>query len=250
MTLAYHLVNSRFYAGITRVSPRAFAEQMNYLCRQGFCSCLPAGVARTAESNEKKSICITFDDAYQCVYEHAYPVMESLGMRGTVFVIAGYVGRTNAWDARLSKPVRHMGWDSLRDLLAAGWEIGSHSMTHAALTVASADAIRREVSDSKKLLEDRLGCAVRAFSYPFGVLSARLVHEVREAGYEVAYGMHIPPPLRGAVFSPYNRGRIAVYLTDGRRSFAKKVRGECGPLHLLVQRMVNFASRGTILVKS
>ncbi|MDZ7270088.1 MAG: polysaccharide deacetylase family protein [candidate division KSB1 bacterium] len=250
VTLAYHLVDRRFYAGITRVTPRAFAAQMSYLSRGGFVCRLPTLPTPVQDKSGPREICITFDDGYQCVYDYAYPIMESMQLRGTVFVIAGYVGKTNAWDVRLSKPVRHMGWGELGALVRSGWEIGSHSMTHAALSFLSPERLRKEVGDSKLLLEDRLGCPIRAFSYPFGVLDERLVDKVREAGYQVAFAMYVPPRLRRAGLSPFNRARTAVYLTDSMRGFAAKAQGGNGAWQVVVARVVNFCSRGTILLKT
>lgn len=245
-TLAYHLVDGKFYAGVTRVTPRAFARQIKYLADHGFNSCLPDEEAQTVPT--AKPVCITFDDGYECVYSNAFPVLQGHGFRACVFVIAGYVGKGNAWDVRLSAPVRHLSWQQLSALAAAGWEIGSHSLSHVPLTSVSQARLRSELRDSKALLEDRMGRPVRFFSYPFGVFSARVVAAVQEVGYEAAYGMYLTRELDNPSLRPFNRERRGVYLLDSLLSFARKVEGRREALRFFTERLVSFASRGSILV--
>ncbi|MBC7188159.1 MAG: polysaccharide deacetylase family protein [Calditrichaeota bacterium] len=247
-TLAYHLVDDKFYAGVTRVTPRAFARQMKYLANHGFTSCLPGEEIDT--SSTLKRVCITFDDGYECVYSNAFPVLQRYGFRACVFVIAGYVGKSNAWDVRFSGPVQHLSWQQLSTLATAGWEIGSHSFSHVPLTLVSPARLRTELRDSKALLEDRIGRPVHFFSYPFGVFSARVVAAVQEAGYEAAYGMYVSRELKRPRLWPFNRERRAIYLFDSLRCFARKAEGRSEALPFFAERLVSFASRGSILVMS
>jgi peptidoglycan/xylan/chitin deacetylase (PgdA/CDA1 family) len=222
---------------------------MNYLAENGFSTSLASADLTGGCTASAKGVCLTFDDAYECVFANAFPILHDHGFCASVFVIAGYVGRHNSWDVQLSRPVRHMNWQQLRTLAAAGWEIGSHSLSHRDLSSLPTKALLAEVVDSKACLEDHLGCPVRAFSYPFGVFSERVVEAVRNAGYLVAYGMHVPEKLKGLEFHPFNRARRPVYLFDCRRSFARKLSDNATCCQALFERVVNFSSRGTILVK-
>ncbi len=58
----------------------------------------------------------------------------------------------------------------IRDWLAAGHEIGAHTLTHPALAELPPERARAEIFDSRKLLEDRFGVPVRHFCYPYGEL--------------------------------------------------------------------------------
>ncbi|MCR4437443.1 MAG: polysaccharide deacetylase family protein [bacterium] len=245
-TLAYHLVDGKFYAGVTRVTPRAFARQMKYLADHGFTSCLPCADNDTASM--EKRVCITFDDGYECVYSNAFPILQRHGFRACVFAIAGYVGKSNAWDVRLSAPVRHLSWQQLSALAAAGWEVGSHSLSHLPLTWVGTARLRSELRDSKALLEDRLGRPVRFFSYPFGVLSEGVVAAVQEAGYKAAYGMYLSRELSKPSLRPFNRERRAVYLLDSLKCFVRKAEGTGEAFRLFTERLVSFASRGSVLL--
>ncbi len=93
-----------------------------------------------------------------------------------------------------------MTWSEVREMYAAGMEIGSHTMTHPILTrVETPDRLRHEVAGSKAALEASLGAEVNVFSYPVGGPSAigeSVVREVQKAGYlfAVSYVPGVNPP--------------------------------------------------------
>src|SRR5262249_14405581 len=82
-------------------------------------------------------------------------------------------------------------WRSIRELRAAGMEVGSHGMTHSRLTEFSPDACREELLESRKLMEDRLGHEVRYLAYPFGYLNDRVRAQAKEIGYLSACSVRI-----------------------------------------------------------
>jgi peptidoglycan/xylan/chitin deacetylase (PgdA/CDA1 family) len=77
----------------------------------------------------------------------------------------------------------------VRDWLAAGHEIGSHSMTHRNLRHLSLSEAREEIFASKKALEDQFGLEIQHFSYPFGSWNASVRDLVHDAGYQTASTM-------------------------------------------------------------
>lgn len=68
-----------------------------------------------------------------------------------------------------------------------GVEFGSHSLTHPWLPSVPDAQLRREVSDSKRRLEDLLGVEVKSFAYPYGGVDRRVRSAVAEAGYQLAF---------------------------------------------------------------
>lgn len=76
-----------------------------------------------------------------------------------------------------------MGWDQLAALVRAGHEVGSHSMSHALLPQCSDADLDREVAESRRAIEARLGVVVESFCYPNGDFDERSVAAVRRAGY-------------------------------------------------------------------
>lgn len=100
---------------------------------------------------------LTFDDGAASDYEVAFPALCELGLRATFFVVPTAVGSPN-----------HVSWAQLREMAAAGMEIGSHSLTHPFVNTLDRTGIEREFGQSKRILEERLGMAVRSASLPRG----------------------------------------------------------------------------------
>lgn len=84
------------------------------------------------------------------------------------------------------------GWDGfmnvgqMKDLLARGHEIGSHSHSHALLPQCTDDELRDEIAGSRHRLEAALGAPITTFCYPNGSTDPRSVALVCEAGYRAA----------------------------------------------------------------
>jgi peptidoglycan/xylan/chitin deacetylase (PgdA/CDA1 family) len=83
--------------------------------------------------------------------------------------------------------LRVLDWDMVRTMHRAGFTIGSHTATHALLTLEAPDRVRQELAESRKRLEDELGAPVRHFAYPDGRFDGAVVDAVAEAGYRFAY---------------------------------------------------------------
>lgn len=130
---------------------------------------------RTGDGAYGKSTVLTFDDGHISNYELALPVLREACFYATFFVIAG----------RLGKP-EYLGREELRELVRSGMEIGSHGLTHSYLTELSYGEVWREVAGSKEILENCAGRPVRAFAFPGGHLTKKIVDCVRKAGYEGA----------------------------------------------------------------
>jgi peptidoglycan/xylan/chitin deacetylase (PgdA/CDA1 family) len=134
-----------------------------------------------------RTVAITFDDCYRDNL-FAAQVLAEHGLPATFFVPAGFVG-TDAvfeWDRPL-QPLPNLSWDDVRAMVQMGFEIGSHTVTHANLGTLPLPDVRRELLDSRKMIEDKIGQPVRWFAYPFGGrqnFRAECLPLVREAGYE------------------------------------------------------------------
>ncbi|MDO9067358.1 MAG: polysaccharide deacetylase family protein, partial [Deltaproteobacteria bacterium] len=87
--LAYHKVDTRLELGGTMISPRRFAGHLDYFKRNGYQSVTlsrAVELMRQGESGGKKYLCLTFDDAYAGLYQHAFPLLREYGFTATVFV--------------------------------------------------------------------------------------------------------------------------------------------------------------------
>jgi peptidoglycan/xylan/chitin deacetylase (PgdA/CDA1 family) len=79
------------------------------------------------------------------------------------------------------------GWDELRAEERAGLvRFEPHTITHPVLTSLSREDARREIAESKGVVELELGRPARIFCYPGGYYSPREVELVRECGFRAA----------------------------------------------------------------
>lgn len=130
------------------------------------------------------------------------PLFES-GMRNALAFLAEHGARatffTIAQDVR--DPVKCA---LLREAVAQGHEIGSHSVTHRRLSRLSLAEKRSETRDSRALLEQTLGVPVAGFRAPGFDTDREVLALVEEAGY--AYDSSLFPGPRGGV--PVGRGAL------------------------------------------
>jgi peptidoglycan/xylan/chitin deacetylase (PgdA/CDA1 family) len=99
-------------------------------------------------------------------------LLSARGLRGTFYVpIRGYQGG----------PTLSTG--QLKELSAAGFEIGAHTVSHRTLSGLSSKDLADEVRNCKTALENILGQPIQMFCYPNGRYNAGVIHEVERAGY-------------------------------------------------------------------
>jgi peptidoglycan/xylan/chitin deacetylase (PgdA/CDA1 family) len=148
---------------------------------------------RAGRDMPPRTVAVTFDDCYRDNLIAARVLAEH-GLPAAFFVPTGFVGtdRIFPWDRGLP-PMPNLTWDDLREMAALGHDIGSHTVTHPNLGVAPYEEARREIFESKEVLEQRLGQRVRWFAYPFGGrnhLRPEAAALVEEAGYEGCLSGH------------------------------------------------------------
>ncbi len=244
--LLYHKVTPRWEAGVTWVTPGQFRRQMSRLKQAGWDTLrFDQPVANT------KQFVLAFDDGYECLRDHALPVLNGLGYRAMTFIPTGYIGRLNDWDHQFyGRKFRHLDQAGLRVLCQAGWVIGSHGVGHLDLTSLSESQLKSELSKSKRALEDILVEAVEWISFPFGRYNDRVIEAVVETGYKGMIGLDqlgvvVPPNLR---FIEVN----AVYLWDSASLLPGRLeqRGFNYRTGRAFRRCINALSGGTRMWRS
>ncbi|MEI6035318.1 MAG: polysaccharide deacetylase family protein [Verrucomicrobiae bacterium] len=168
------------------VGKELFAWQMRDLRRGGF-SAGPLAGCRDSSSGPAPVV-LTFDDGSRSVFRHAMPELARHRFQAIQFLVAEAIGGVNHWDIRDHQEAADPLMDEveIREWLAAGNEIGAHTLTHPFLTAIPEARAREEIFASKKMLEDRFGIAVRHFCYPYGKWNRRIRDLVEQSGYETA----------------------------------------------------------------
>lgn len=180
--LMYHSVEpSATRANRLNVSPESFERQMRFLRRMRYNVVTVEDLAGMISRKEKipaRTVAVTFDDGYRNNYTYAFPILKKYRIPVTLFIIVREVGRQQ--NDRLY-------WQEIEEMRASGLvDIGSHCVGPDPLIKLADDDVVREINDSKKMLEERLGVPVRIFSYPEGMFTPRIRQLVREAGYAAA----------------------------------------------------------------
>jgi peptidoglycan/xylan/chitin deacetylase (PgdA/CDA1 family) len=171
------------------VAPDLFRAHLDCVLEAGATVLDLADLAKALRSQEvpDRAVAFTFDDGYADVTTAAALLLER-GIRGTVFCVAGYLGRSNAWPTLPSRAPRLplATPTQLAELAAAGFAIGSHGFEHAPLHLASDAALRRELADSRATLEHEVGIPVRSFASPYGIPPPRAARDLLSREYDVA----------------------------------------------------------------
>lgn len=243
--LAYHMVDSRFDWGITRVTPGQFRRQVELALKRGFT--FHTITDYLAQPDETKRLALTFDDGYESVYHNAFPILKRHGLCATLFISPAYIGQMNKWDVNIGwLRFRHLDWHQIREMAEAGWEIGSHGMTHRDLTRLDDSELDAELAHSRKIIQRRTGQAVHYLSYPFGNADPRVIRICMEHGYRG--GLVMARRIR-KVPEAFTVPRIGVYLTDPLKIFEQKLFTRNQSLYRFLQSCLDICSDGTVLVK-
>jgi peptidoglycan/xylan/chitin deacetylase (PgdA/CDA1 family) len=134
-----------------------------------------------------RQIVFTFDDGFLNVSRYAIKPLAEHRFTAIQFLVADLLGQRNQWDihqGEAGEPL--MSLTEIREWLAAGHQIGSHTLTHPFLTRLPTAAAREEITASKKKLEDLFGLPIRHFCYPYGDWNPSVRDLVAEAGYATA----------------------------------------------------------------
>ncbi|HLX45875.1 MAG TPA: polysaccharide deacetylase family protein [Bryobacteraceae bacterium] len=244
--LMYHSVSDGrkekrhpYYQTVT--TPAAFASQMKFLHDHGHAVVnLDQAVASLHQPDgpAKRPVVITFDDGYRDFYVHAAPVLAKYGFSATMFLPTAHVGETH----RSFNGAECMTWSEIRDLHKIGIQFGSHTVTHPHLSEMGVTDVEYEVRQSKAVIEERLGCAVTSFAYPYAFPEAdRPFRQVLrslldESGYQCGVSTILGTADRSD--DRYFMKRLPINTWDDERLFKAKLDGAYDWLHT-----VQYASK-------
>lgn len=149
---------------------------------------------------------ITFDDGLEDNFTNAYPILKEFGLKAYFFVMPDKIETRG-----------YMNQKQLRELVASGMIIGSHGMTHRILTKLNDSDLNYELSESKRLLEEKFGTTIDYFSVPRGFYDKRVVLLAKKIGYKNIFTSN-PNDNNG-----YGIGRIAVKDSWDIKHFSKVI---------------------------
>ncbi len=162
--------------------PDIFERQMRFLRRHKY-DIVPlevlAEMIKQGSKIPRRTITVTMDDGYVNNYTYAFPILKKYKIPATVFLIYDEVERPQ--NDRLS-------WAQIKEMQDSGLvTFGSHTLgPNPLINIKSDEELKRQIFNSKKLLEDKLGRLVNTFSYPEGFFTDKIKQLVKDAGYKCA----------------------------------------------------------------
>jgi peptidoglycan/xylan/chitin deacetylase (PgdA/CDA1 family) len=213
--LMYHYVRvnpdprDRLGYGLS-IAPDLFYAHMDYLASGGY-----SVVPLRELSQTQRTLALTFDDGYRDLYDVAWPAMKLHGFRATIFQITDLIDNP-----------RYLTAEQLKTLVAAGNEVGSHTLGHPDLTALSPARLTRELVESRARLERLIGQPILSFCYPSGRQNAAVRKAVEAAGYSRA--VTVQPGLHRQSDDRYAIPRVRVYGGMGLSQLARAI-GEPPP---------------------
>jgi peptidoglycan/xylan/chitin deacetylase (PgdA/CDA1 family) len=229
--LMYHSISSDEQANAhpyyrTTTSPAIFAEHLKFLREHGYSTCTVAEALEQLKSqNPVKSVVLTFDDGYRNFHQVAFPLLNQYGFSATVYLPTAYIGET---------PIPFKGedcltWSEVRELHRHGNQFGSHTVTHPWLRELSVSAVNDELANSKETIEQKLGCAIDSFAYPYAFpqtdtdFTMMFRDSLRAAGYRSGVCTVVGRANRRS--EPLFLERLPVNSCDDRALFEAKLAG-------------------------
>ena len=164
-----------------------FREFISLLYRKGWRTLSLRQVMDHLEKREmfpSRSLALTFDDGFQSLFTGAYPPLREHDMTGLVFLIASEQWTKEGQGSFEGRPL--LSRDQVLEMRGAGFEFGSHTMTHSDLTKLPLRIIREEMFESRARLEPILGGPVEWFAYPYGNHNSS-VRQLAEQYYRGAF---------------------------------------------------------------
>jgi len=225
LILCYHAVSEDWSSPLS-VTPQALEDQMEYLASKGY-----TGVTFTEaalEDHPGNVVAVTFDDAYDSVRQLARPILDRIGFPGTIYAPTRFMGsgKPMTWpgiDEWIGGPheqeLMPMSWESLRSTAEAGWEIGSHTVSHPMLTTLRDAELHEELVRSREECGRMIGTTCQSIAFPYGDCDERVIEASRKAGYSAVATIPWRLERSGRFVWP----RTGIFHDDSKRVFRLKV---------------------------
>jgi peptidoglycan/xylan/chitin deacetylase (PgdA/CDA1 family) len=181
--LEYHRIVPSAEAGNSLpglvVAPVTFSAQMDALKAAGWHTITLARLGDdllAGRAPSAKSFVVTIDDGWYDGYKYAFPILKTHGFVATYFVISSRIGNSDFLSA-----------SNLSSLIAAGDEIGNHTVDHVSLSYLSAASKTSEVDDASNRIAEVTGMRPKSFAYPMGGITTAAMGVVAACpGMEIA----------------------------------------------------------------
>lgn len=190
LIVLFHRVDDRYPTDPITCSRAQFAAYCDFFARHFKVVSLSELLDRMRRGADiSQHLVITFDDGYRDNYHVAAAELRKRGLPACFFVPTGFMGTNQVawWDQQQAISSEWMTWDEVRALKSQGFELGTHTITHADCGCISGEVARHEIGGSKTLLEAQMGDRIQHFAFPYGD-QVHMTEENRSIVRDVGYG--------------------------------------------------------------
>jgi peptidoglycan/xylan/chitin deacetylase (PgdA/CDA1 family) len=174
--LMYHrivpLADAGQVANSLLIPPDLFAAQLHALSEAGWGTITLGELAQEMADDRappSQAFVITIDDGWWDGFTFAYPVMHEYGFVATYFLISSRIDQKG-----------FLSSGQLRELQAAGNEIGNHTEHHVSLQAVGLARAKAEVDNASDRIAAVTGRRPVSFSYPMGGINGVALEAVGE----------------------------------------------------------------------
>lgn len=197
------------YHNVTKLQRSRFAWQVRWISKRA----IRTDQLGLSGSSKRPPVCMTFDDAFASLLDHAIPELEARGVPATIFAVTGNPGRPPQWEMPPHHPDSQVQTMTVKQLIDldrnALFSVESHTVSHVALDQESHGGLMRQLSEARRELETLLGRPVRELALPFGRYNFKTLEAARVAGYDRVYALGDRMADTTAGFSLVNRFSVS-----------------------------------------
>jgi peptidoglycan/xylan/chitin deacetylase (PgdA/CDA1 family) len=197
----YHQISDRGGSSPYAMSRGLFQQQIDALIDHGFSFVTLAELLQRPSEECPRQCAITFDDGRLGAYQYGSRILRERGIKASYFICCDWLDNKPA--ALAESYSDFMTWDHVAELAAEGNVIGSHGKSHLPFFDIDAQSAVREVSESKRIIEQRLGASCEHFAGPWGQINRAVMSLVRNYSYRT-----LSSTIPGVNKVPYNLFRL------------------------------------------
>lgn len=224
--LVYHVLNPTVPSSMT-ITPERFETQVKWLKDNGYTVIPLKQLVSYLQGNNvtlpAKPVVITADDGWESDYTYMYPIARKYNIPVTLFIYPGAI----------SEGKHALTWDQVKELMKTGlFDIQAHTFTHPNFKQekkhmspdAYAKFVHKELFDSKKTLESKLGIKIDYLAWPFGIYDSYLEQQAANAGYTMAFTIDYRNAAR--IYRSQAQPRYMIVVSEDMGTFANIVGGK------------------------
>ncbi len=195
--LAFHDVAPVKRLGINTYLQSDFEKLIELLRAEGYDFVTVSKILKSGIN--EKSVALSFDDAYESVYEYVFPFLQEKGIPASVMLITGFIGKSNNWEpSPFYRRLKHLNTEQINTMRQEGWEFAPHGHNHFAYVKANAELFPEDLENSFLFFENNNLPLPEYFSLPFGISDKKSLDILREH-YTAFLGMFNTGRMEGVI---------------------------------------------------